>query len=183
MRIGLSGGPGTGKTLLARAIQRRLQLPLIDEGVREWLATEAVTNLASLTRSEHAALQRQFLRWKIAEERVTPAFVSDRTVVDGVVIATMRLGSPFFRGAGSALYNETRAHAQSTYDVVVVPPPVFSADQDPFRPASSAEAGMEHRAIGRLARCWKLRVLYLEGRSLHDWVSQVERWCNHERTR
>lgn len=82
MRIAISGSAGTGKSTLARRLSEETGLPLIGEGMREYLERTGV-DLHSLG---HEGMRALVLRlWeerKEAEERASRGFIADRSSFD-----------------------------------------------------------------------------------------------------
>jgi len=125
MRIGISGIGGTGKTTLARALATRIAVPCVDEGVREWLAARSRSGPWSLTAEDQMALQQHAIAYKIERETL-PAFVSDRTTVDAVVLMTLR-----FERLGAELPLDLRdlaLHHARGYDTAIVLGPRRASD-------------------------------------------------------
>ena len=85
MRIAVSGSAGTGKTTLARALGARLGLPVIGEGMREYLERTGV-DLHALGHAEFRALVKGLWEERRTAEaeaiRAAGGFVADRAGVD-----------------------------------------------------------------------------------------------------
>lgn len=119
IRIGVSGPGGTGKTTLAMRLSSEFGLPLVAEGVREWLLAERAAGPWRLTAEDQLRLQRHAVSYKMSQERLAGSFVSDRTTVDAATLITLRfclLG----HAIPDALRAEALAHATHSYDVAVL---------------------------------------------------------------
>lgn len=85
MRIAVSGSAGTGKTTLARALGARLGLPVIGEGMREFLERTGI-DLHTLSHGAFKDLVRGLWEERRATEEAAWArsggFVADRAGVD-----------------------------------------------------------------------------------------------------
>lgn len=82
MRIAISGSAGTGKSTLAKRLAEETGLPLIGEGMREYLERTG----ADLHSLGHEGMRSLVLRlWeerKEAEERAGQGFIADRSSFD-----------------------------------------------------------------------------------------------------
>ncbi len=83
------GSAGSGKTMLAE-FRSCLGIPLIDEGVRDWLSDHRFGNPKSLSWELQLELQQHYLDSKIRTESAHEEFVSDRTTVDAVTNLLLR---------------------------------------------------------------------------------------------
>lgn len=86
LRIGCVGSGGTGKSTFAAHLRDAHGVPLVTEGVREWLAARGRPGLDELDAAEVAALM-----WDVLDHRdrgsLQPAFVADRTAIDSICFA------------------------------------------------------------------------------------------------
>lgn len=82
MRIALCGSAGTGKSTLAAALSKELGLPLIGEGMREYLERTGVDlHVLGLEGMRSLVLQLWEER-KEAEARASDGFIADRSSFD-----------------------------------------------------------------------------------------------------
>jgi predicted ATPase len=81
LRIAVSGSAGTGKTTLAGALARRLDLPLLPEAMRRYLEAGGA-RLPSLGPVRARAVLAGFHRELLALETASPGFVADNGVLD-----------------------------------------------------------------------------------------------------
>lgn len=119
MRIGVSGPGRSGKTTLVNSLGPRMGLPVIAEGVWEWLRSEGLPEPWDLGPEDVLRLQRHVIGHKIAQESASTDFISDRTTIDAVTLMTLRLdhtGWPVL----AELREKALAHAAVTYDVAVL---------------------------------------------------------------
>ena len=119
MKLALSGSAGTGKTTLAKRLQRELEIPYIEEGMRELLSSGL--DMHALTIDDHRALMRKLWNSQVEEERqATSGFVADRSSLDYAAF-WMHYGLYEDREASESWMDEMRAHAM-TYDRVILLP-------------------------------------------------------------
>lgn len=171
MRVGIAGGPGIGKTTLATALSAATGLSLVVEGVRPWLKLRGVTQPRALERADATALQLYFLRTKMRCERALDGFISDRTVIDGVVITRERISEP--NSEIEACVIDALDYAQSGYDLIVIPPLVNYGDFDPVRPARGEDRAREHRRIEQLVMELGHKPLRLDPCDVPAWTKTV----------
>ena len=147
------------------------------EGVREWLAEAGVSSPYQLDAAAQLQLQRRFIEWKLDREASLEGFVSDRTVVDGLVITKCRLRAETFRREFHEEAAQARAHLRLAYDLFVVPPFTLRSVPDVCSTADPVARAKEHRKIRALVRWCGVEVLELKGTSLEAWVGQVIARC------
>ena len=176
-RIGISGGPGIGKSLLARGLAEEMGFPLVGEGVREWLAQRGGLPPSTLDFAAKVRLQRWFLARKLWYESRLSHFRSDRTVIDGIVITRMRLGSSCSDRVLAELIARGMEHAKARYQLLAIPPFSFYGDRDPIRTRSIEDRRAEHRAIVEAAEGNGLPILHLSGSHLRGWIAEVGAFC------
>jgi hypothetical protein len=86
IRLGCVGSGGTGKSTFARHVHDRYAVPLVTEGVREWLDASGRAGLDRLSADDIRALW-----WHVLDHRdrgtTQPHFIADRTVVDSIAFA------------------------------------------------------------------------------------------------
>ena len=172
LKIGVSGGPGVGKSSLAGALGAALGIPVIGEGVREWLREHGLITPHAATTSEQIALQDRYFKYKVDTESHLDNFVSDRTVIDGIVIAQHRLQHESEYASLEAIILRAKAHAKATYDLVVVPPFRHYGDEDPIRLKNVVNRKREHDAIVSYLESEEIPRLCLICSNLSDWVNQ-----------
>lgn len=84
MRIAFSGSAGTGKSTIAEMTAARFSLPLVPEGVREYLASIGKDSFRDMSSSEMFDMQLHILKTKVDAESNTLDFVADRTTADSM---------------------------------------------------------------------------------------------------
>jgi nicotinamide riboside kinase len=128
VRIAVVGTHGTGKTILAAELTRRLGLPLITERAR-WVARQmGIGHAGQLARDRALAreFQRGVLREQIRAENGHPdGFVSDRSALDCYAywVAYGLEGGPEYRALCLS----------RPYDLLVYVPPEIPCRADGFR--------------------------------------------------
>lgn len=173
MRVGIAGGPGIGKTTLATALSAATGLSLVAEGVRPWLELRGITQPRALEYADAIALQLFFLRTKMRCERALDGFISDRTIIDGVVITRERISEP--NREIEACTIDALTYAQSGYDLIVIPPLVNYGDFDPVRPPRGEDRAREHRHIEQLVMELGHEPLQLDRCDVPAWTETVLR--------
>ena len=93
MRITISGSAGTGKTTLGKELSLKLNVPLIEEGVREYLEEKNITNFRSMSPRDTMDMQWEILNRKIEKENKLNNFVADRCVADNVAYTVHQIFS------------------------------------------------------------------------------------------
>src|SRR4051794_13415011 len=86
LRLGCVGSGGTGKSTFALRVHEDYGVPVVSEGVREWLARRGKRSPGELDPAEASDFQ-----WHILEHRdrntVRGPFVADRTALDSICFA------------------------------------------------------------------------------------------------
>jgi nicotinamide riboside kinase len=81
-RIAISGSAGVGKTTLASRLARVLGVPLVGEGMREYIETSGVDLHSIGWEGMRALVARLWDERREAEERAADGFVADRSSYD-----------------------------------------------------------------------------------------------------
>ena len=125
MRIAFTGSGGTGKTTLLKEVNKEMELPIIGEGIREWLEENGFDDFKELETKDVVKMQEDALNKRIDIESELQSFVSDRTSVDNLSYALRWVGSEDTGAydAWMAMYI-TRAmnHANDNYDIIFLLP-------------------------------------------------------------
>lgn len=169
-RVVVVGGAGTGKTTLSTCLARSLGVPLVEEGVREWLRERGKDSPSSMDQSQRIALQHYFLRTKLGRETCGLGFVSDRSVIDSLVLIALREGREGFAMMTSALLEHLWNHAKTVPTLIVLAPEPWKLDGDPVRPPTLAMRRLEHRCIEKLVVATGRPMLRLASGSTQDWI-------------
>lgn len=121
LRIGIMGSAGSGKTRLAQVLSDALVVPLVDEGIREWLANRGLQEPKRLSWDLQLQLQEQYVTNKMLDESLHQAFVSDRTTIDAVVnLQLRRVYSGESAQIPLRLVHRALEYARQTYDRIVL---------------------------------------------------------------
>ena len=92
LRIGFIGNGGTGKTTTAKVLAEQLKLPLIPEGVREYMQEKGIEHLRELSPLETWEMQKTLFKRKTKMENSLACFIADRTTIDNAAYALFWLG-------------------------------------------------------------------------------------------
>ena len=124
MRIAFTGSGGTGKTTLLTEINKELQLPVIGEGIREWLKEHDFKDFKGMTIHHVVQMQEDTLKRKMDIESELQAFVSDRTTVDNLCYALRWIGSldPEYDTWMAQYITHAMNHANKNYDIIFMLP-------------------------------------------------------------
>ena len=184
-RVVIVGGAGIGKTGLAACLARSLGLPLIEEGVREWLRDRGELSQLHISRLGQIALQYHILRTKTVREREMRkmGFVSDRSVVDAFSLLALRMGRAGFDALPSFTLEQAWNHATTVPNMVVLPPSPSKLDDDPIRPPTLLMRRHEHMCIEHLAVATGRPMLRLTEGPTADWVDMVYVALRNSQTR
>ena len=136
MRIAFTGAGGTGKTTLLKEINKYLNITVIKEGIRSWLAFNNINDFKDMNIDDIKRMQSEVMYSKIKEEQSLSSFLSDRTTIDNLVYALRWISSVTFDN-DEWYYNylsDARDHAENTYDIIfVLPWGIIPLDNDGTR--------------------------------------------------
>lgn len=174
-RVVIVGGAGIGKTRLATCLSCLLDLPLIEEGVREWLRDRGERSPLHISRLGQIALQHHVLRTKTVRERAMRkmGFVSDRSVVDAFSLLALRIGRAGFDALPSFTLEHAWDHATRVPSIVVLPPAPSNLDDDPARPSTFLMRRHEHMCIEHLAVATGRPILRLTEGPTAEWLDMI----------
>ena len=176
MRLGISGGPGIGKTTLATSLTNVFDLPLIPEGVEEWLRKHNRTSPHTLSTMEQNELQSYCFEFKILNESLIPRFVSDRTVIDGIVTCDLRIPKEHRTDKLVNLISKAHLHARTAYDLIIILEFGYYGDEHPLRAKDIDIRVKEHSLILEYVKTNPIKHLLLkieESRDVKYLKSQV----------
>ena len=136
MKISLCGAGGTGKTTLLEEINKTIDYPVIEEGIREWLEYHAFDDFKEMTEEDIKLMQNDVMYSKINREISLNTFISDRTTIDNATYALRWIAS--LDDKHQVWYknylNDAVKHANDTYDVIFfLPVGVFKPKDDGLR--------------------------------------------------
>lgn len=124
MRIAFSGSGGTGKTKLLETINKELDLPVIGEGIREWLDEHNFTDFKDMKIKDVVQMQTDTLKRKMEIESQLQNFISDRTTIDNLSYALRWIGSinPNYDTWMAQYITQAINHANTNYDIIFILP-------------------------------------------------------------
>ena len=124
MRIAFTGSGGTGKTTLLEELNKELELPVIGEGIREWLVENDYKDFKDLGIEGTIKMQEDTLQRKMSIESELQSFVADRTTVDNLCYAVRWIGSVNSEYDTWMAQYITHAinHANVNYDIIFMLP-------------------------------------------------------------
>lgn len=172
MRIAISGAHGVGKTILARSLAGKLNLPLVEEvarsvaGEQGYKTTEQVQKAAMI---DKIIFQSEVFCRQVREESKHWDFVSDRSVFDCV-------GYCFLYNLPSSLVCIMRdiaiEHSKNYDAIIYCPIPGEAITDDGFRLTSKQEQEKVDFHISMLLDFAKCPVLWL-GENRDHWEEKV----------
>ena len=123
IRIAFCGSAGTGKTTTMEEINKILELPVVGEGVREWMADNKITHLRELSARDTMRLQMEIMRNKGGKEKTLQRFIADRTMLDAAAYCMYWLGRENEMQRGIQQYlTDCMAHTIQNYDYIFLFP-------------------------------------------------------------
>ncbi len=133
MRIGITGGHGTGKTTLAEALAKQTGLPLIEEQARVVAQTLGIETVKSL--KDDPKLGSKF-QWECLNQQLRAekrqSFISDRTTIDNAVYWLRHHAHRWPSEATNFYYQRALGNVRN-YDLIIYVPPEIMPEDDGFR--------------------------------------------------
>ncbi len=144
LRLGVTGGPGVGKTSFVRALAGRLDLPVIDEEMRRHLVSEG--SLAARTRGEVGEIVVRLRAERERLEAELDSFVADNLTLDFDAYA-------LHHGAAGYGASPSSAPRAGDYDAIfLLPWGAIPYRRDGVRPDDPSSAFRHHLLIEALLR-------------------------------
>lgn len=176
MRIGICGAQGTGKSTLARALAKDLNLPLIEEQARIAAHKLGITRPSKdLTENPDLGIVFELYCLTLqlrSEEQCNQGFVSDRTLIDIVVYWKKWCEHKSPPDLSTLIYDLCKQRAQK-YDLVVYVPTEIPLKGDNFRSTDKRyQAEMDSLARTMIEFCSPPRVITVTG-TVEERVAQV----------
>lgn len=172
IRIGICGAHGTGKTTLANALQKALQLPLISERART-VAKEMGITIADVMRDVELArrFQARLFRTQVRlEEELKHGFVSDRTLAD--IYGYCMLYGVWPEEKEKLFLDYVAKMLVGRYDLLVYVPIEFPLQADGFRDTCPSCQRSVDRYIREILEASRVSYIRVTG-NLEQRVSQV----------
>lgn len=136
VRIGITGSQGTGKSTLATALARMLDLPLITEQARRVAKEMGITSLKELKNDGEKGklFQLNCLTYQLAAERArsNSGFISDRTTIDNAAYWLKWHAHKWPSDTSNNYYKQAMTNIKN-YDLVIYVPPEITPADDGFR--------------------------------------------------
>lgn len=138
MRIGITGAQGTGKTTLASALSKVLEIPLIKEQARFVAKRLKINRMSELKYDPElaATFQLECLHSQLRAENLYSCFVSDRTTIDNAVY-WLKWHSHRHESWKNNQYYQMALSNVLNYDLVIYVPPEIHLQDDGFRSVNS----------------------------------------------
>jgi nicotinamide riboside kinase len=124
MRIVFTGSGGTGKSTLLKEVNKKLQYPVIHEGIREWLASNGFGDFKEMNINDIIEMQSDVMNGKIKQEVGQTNFISDRCTIDNLCYTLRWVGSvdSDHNDFMEQYISDAMAHAKDNYDIIFILP-------------------------------------------------------------
>jgi nicotinamide riboside kinase len=174
VRIAFAGSGGTGKTTTLKEVNKTLKLPVIKEGVREYLEEHNIKHLRELSGEDTFKMQLAFLDQKEVSES-QKEFIADRTTIDSFIYALYWLGrNDKFETSLMHYMKRCMQHAAKSYDVIFVFPfGIFPVEDDGIRSKKPMYQLQIQMMIERMLTQLEVPVHYIQEPSVQGRVQEI----------
>lgn len=172
MRIGIIGSAGTGKTTLAKALAKHLQVTYVPDAVLAVLKDRGRDSWQGVVAGDRRRIREDALRRKISAEAQEESFVSDKTVIDYLAYWLQNQSEQELRVVNEEFLDQCK-EAAKRYDVLVLLP---------YRDDVSYAVGRNQDPVHNLkVAAHKLGLLILLGlpyvQAPYQFGEDLDAWC------
>lgn len=121
MRIGIIGSAGTGKTTLAKALAKHLNVTYVPDAVIAVLKDRGRESWQGVVAGDRRRIREEALRRKVSAEASAESFVSDKTVIDYLAYWLQNQSEHELRHVNEEFLNQCK-EAAARYDILILLP-------------------------------------------------------------